>query len=232
MQIGEVEAYGTPAVDSDAANAALEALEAARAKITGEDTTALDAAIKALKDAIADENSTQSEINALIKAADAELAKFTVSTAEAAAALAEAKNAVSDGSLRLVSEKTMNALQDAIDALEAGIAAAGDTVYQTELNTLTENVRTALAAARSEQAANEQPVIPSYPSTVKPTTPSASDSTKLPFSDVRESDWFYEDVAYVYEKGMMNGTRPRSLWPGRIDHARHDRDDPCAHGGR
>ena len=116
MQIGEVEAYGTPAVDSDAANAALEALEAARAKITGEDTTALDAAIKALKDAIADENSTQSEINALIKAADAELAKFTVSTAEAAAALAEAKNAVSDGSLRLVSEKTMNALQDAIDA--------------------------------------------------------------------------------------------------------------------
>ena len=42
----------------------------------------------------------------------------------------------------------MNALQDAIDALEAGIAAAGDTVYQTELNTLTENVRTALAAAR------------------------------------------------------------------------------------
>lgn len=158
--------------------------------------------------------------------------KFTVSTAEAAAALAEAKNAVSDGSLRLVSEKTMNALQDAIDALEAGIAAAGDTVYQTELNTLTENVRTALAAARSEQAANEQPVIPSYPSTVKPTTPSASDSTKLPFSDVRESDWFYEDVAYVYEKGMMNGTRPRSLWPGRIDHARHDRDDPCAHGGR
>lgn len=75
-------------------------------------------------------------------------------------------------------------------------------MYQTELNTLTENVRTALAAARSEQAANEQPVIPSYPSTVKPTTPSASDSTKLPFSDVRESDWFYEDVAYVYEKGM------------------------------
>ena len=213
MQIGEVEAYGTPAVDSDAANAALEALEAARAKITGEDTTALDAAIKALKDAIADENSTQSEINALIKAADAELAKFTVSTAEAAAALAEAKNAVSDGSLRLVSEKTMNALQDAIDALEAGIAAAGDTVYQTELNTLTENVRTALAAARSEQAANEQPVIPSYPSTVKPTTPSASDSTKLPFSDVRESDWFYEDVAYVYEKGMMNGTGRAAFGP-------------------
>ena len=44
MQIGEVEAYGTPAVDSDAANAALEALEAARAKITGEDTTGADKA--------------------------------------------------------------------------------------------------------------------------------------------------------------------------------------------
>ena len=50
-------------------------------------------------------------------------------------------------------------------------------------------------------------------STVKPTTPSASDSTKLPFSDVRESDWFYEDVAYVYEKGMMNGTGRAAFGP-------------------
>lgn len=27
----------------------------------------------------------------------------------------------------------------------------------------------------------------------------------LPFLDVRKSDWFYEDVAYVYENGLMNG---------------------------
>lgn len=30
--------------------------------------------------------------------------------------------------------------------------------------------------------------------------------SKLPFSDVRIADWFYNDVKYVYEKGMMAGT--------------------------
>lgn len=30
--------------------------------------------------------------------------------------------------------------------------------------------------------------------------------SKLPFSDVRIADWFYNDVKYVYEKGMMSGT--------------------------
>ena len=28
----------------------------------------------------------------------------------------------------------------------------------------------------------------------------------MPFKDVRESDWFYEAVQYVYEHGMMRGT--------------------------
>lgn len=28
----------------------------------------------------------------------------------------------------------------------------------------------------------------------------------VPFTDVNENDWFYEDVAYVYEKSLMNGT--------------------------
>lgn len=98
MQIGEVEAYGTPAVISDAATQHSRRWKRRAQRSPARIPPRLDAAIKALKDAIADENSTQSEINALIKAADAELAKFTVSTAEAAAALAEAKNAVSDGS--------------------------------------------------------------------------------------------------------------------------------------
>ena len=30
--------------------------------------------------------------------------------------------------------------------------------------------------------------------------------SKLPFSDVRIADWFYNDVKYVYKKGMMAGT--------------------------
>ncbi len=28
----------------------------------------------------------------------------------------------------------------------------------------------------------------------------------LPFTDVKDSDWFYDSVKYVYEKGLMNGT--------------------------
>lgn len=31
-------------------------------------------------------------------------------------------------------------------------------------------------------------------------------SNKLPFTDVKESHWFYNSVAYVYNKGIMNGT--------------------------
>ena len=31
-------------------------------------------------------------------------------------------------------------------------------------------------------------------------------SLELPFRDVRPEDWFYDDVRYVYEAGLMNGT--------------------------
>ncbi len=37
--------------------------------------------------------------------------------------------------------------------------------------------------------------------------------TKLPFVDVAKSDWFYDDVAYVYEKGLMSGTAPDTFAP-------------------
>lgn len=35
----------------------------------------------------------------------------------------------------------------------------------------------------------------------------------LPFADVAESDWFYDEVKYVYDKGMMNGTGDQSFAP-------------------
>ena len=41
--------------------------------------------------------------------------------------------------------------------------------------------------------------------TLLPTTVSAAGSNE-PFSDVKDSDWFYDAVQYVYERGMMNGT--------------------------
>ena len=38
-------------------------------------------------------------------------------------------------------------------------------------------------------------------------------SVELPFTDVGESDWFYEAVAYVHQKGLMNGTSATTFSP-------------------
>lgn len=35
----------------------------------------------------------------------------------------------------------------------------------------------------------------------------------MPFTDVAEKDWFYGDVKYVYENGLMNGTEKTSFTP-------------------
>lgn len=37
--------------------------------------------------------------------------------------------------------------------------------------------------------------------------------TGLPFTDVKEGDWFYDSVEYVYNKGMMNGIEPTLFGP-------------------
>ena len=36
---------------------------------------------------------------------------------------------------------------------------------------------------------------------------------KLPFTDVKENDWFYGDVEYVYNNGLMNGTNETLFSP-------------------
>lgn len=36
----------------------------------------------------------------------------------------------------------------------------------------------------------------------------------LPFADVGPGDWFYEEVRYVYSRGMMGGTAPSAFTPG------------------
>ena len=42
--------------------------------------------------------------------------------------------------------------------------------------------------------------------TVKATFAEKPDESKLPFTDVAESAWYYDAVVYVYENGMMTGT--------------------------
>ena len=44
---------------------------------------------------------------------------------------------------------------------------------------------------------------PGVPST--PTEPDGSEDDGLPFTDVKTRDWFYDNVVYVYENGLMDG---------------------------
>ena len=54
----------------------------------------------------------------------------------------------------------------------------------------------------SDSSDPDTPVIPVIPS--KPGN--TGTAKKLPFTDVSRSDWFYDDVRYVYENGIMDGT--------------------------
>ena len=50
------------------------------------------------------------------------------------------------------------------------------------------------------------PVWPVFPGgSTGPDEPEKPEDEGLPFIDVHEGDWFYENVGYVYENGLMNG---------------------------
>lgn len=52
-----------------------------------------------------------------------------------------------------------------------------------------------------------RPVRPTY------TPPVEQKPEELPFDDVSKNDWFYDDVEYVYESGLMQGVRTRTFEP-------------------
>lgn len=74
------------------------------------------------------------------------------------------------------------------------------------------------------------PDTPAVPDNPGQSTPGGSDSQRpgggdsgqepdegsvvLPFMDVKETDWFYEAVRYVYARGMMGGTGANTFSPG------------------
>lgn len=64
----------------------------------------------------------------------------------------------------------------------------------------------------------EEPDVPSTPITPVPVptptpSPTPDTGTQPPFDDVKPGDWFYSDVAYVYEKGIMDGVADRVFDP-------------------
>ena len=54
-------------------------------------------------------------------------------------------------------------------------------------------------------------IVPVIPSAIN--SPTTSISENLPFTDISTIDWFYGDVKFVSEKGIMNGTRRNTFGP-------------------
>lgn len=42
-----------------------------------------------------------------------------------------------------------------------------------------------------------------------------SEPTELPYEDVKDTDWFYEEVSHMYEKGLMTGVDEVTFAPGQ-----------------
>ena len=71
-------------------------------------------------------------------------------------------------------------------------------------------------SGKQELSASDTPVVPVTPSA--PVGSGASGTKEpavLPFTDVTKQDWFYGDVAYVYENGLMNGVSKTTFAPGQ-----------------
>jgi uncharacterized repeat protein (TIGR02543 family) len=56
------------------------------------------------------------------------------------------------------------------------------------------------------------PSVPAAPAAQTET--GAEDRSGNPFTDVKEGDWFYEDVVYAYTHALMNGTSDTAFSPG------------------
>ncbi len=75
--------------------------------------------------------------------------------------------------------------------------------------TAEDGVTTAVYTVTVNTAALPEPITPG----VDNKKPAPKPEVKLPFTDVSTSDWFYDDVAFVYENGLFSGTDSRSFSP-------------------
>ena len=55
--------------------------------------------------------------------------------------------------------------------------------------------------------------MPEYPVTVSADFVEIQPVLTVPFTDVKEGDWYYESVAYVYQQGLMTGTSDTAFSP-------------------
>lgn len=75
--------------------------------------------------------------------------------------------------------------------------------------TAEDGVTTAVYTVTVNTAALPEPITPG----VDNKKPASKPEVKLPFTNVSTSDWFYDDVAFVYKNGLFSGTDSRSFSP-------------------
>ena len=75
--------------------------------------------------------------------------------------------------------------------------------------TAEDGVTTAVYTVTVNTAALPEPITPGADNK----KPASKPEVKLPFTDVSTSDWFYDDVAFVYKNGLFSGTDSRSFSP-------------------
>ena len=75
--------------------------------------------------------------------------------------------------------------------------------------TAEDGVTTAVYTVTVNTAALPEPITPG----VDNKKPASKPEVKLPFTDVSTSEWFYDDVAFVYKNGLFSGTDSRSFSP-------------------
>lgn len=96
-----------------------------------------------------------------------------------------------DGLLTVAADETATSLT------VTATASGGSSIYGTATVTVT---------PPSTPDEPDVPVWPVFPGgSTGPDEPEEPEDEGLPFIDVHEGDWFYENVGYVYENGLMNG---------------------------
>ena len=92
---------------------------------------------------------------------------------------------------------TVAADETATSLTVTATASGGSSIYGTATVTVT---------PPSTPDEPDVPVWPVFPGgSTGPDEPEEPEDEGLPFIDVHEGDWFYENVGYVYENGLMNG---------------------------
>lgn len=82
-----------------------------------------------------------------------------------------------------------------------------------ELDALTVANGSGKAVTVTEKDGKYTFTMPASKVSVKATFKEAEKPVTMPFADVESDDWFYEDVQYVYSKGMMVGTKEDQFTP-------------------